>query len=128
MKYIPIILPSEIERGGNALHALVFRLIWLLQFRGSKESTTRFIIGLHRVSKINAILIMPFCILLTARLIHKPSLAYIVFSCLQMKYIFPFYADADHQVLQLYIMQNQKGEKIQIFFLRLSKYEIYHFS
>lgn len=45
-----------------------------------------------------------------------------------MKYIFPFYADADHQVLQLYIMQNQKGEKIQIFFLRLSKYEIYHFS
>lgn len=128
MKYIPIILPSEIERGGNALHALVFRLIWLLQFRGSKESTTRFIIGLHRVSKINAILIMPFCILLTARLIHKPSLTYIVFSCLQMKYIFPFYADADHQVLQLYIMQNQKGEKIQIFFLRLSKYEIYHFS
>lgn len=59
---------------------------------------------------------MPFCILLTARLIHKPSLAYIVFSCLQMKYIFPFYADADHQVLQLYIMRNQKREKIQIFF------------
>lgn len=128
MKYIPIILPSEIERGGNALHALVFRLIWLLQFRGSKESTTRFIIGLHRVSKINAILIMPFCILLTARLIHKPSLAYIVFSCLQMKYIFPFYADADHQVLQLYIMRNQKREKNSNFLLSLSKYEIYHFA
>lgn len=45
-----------------------------------------------------------------------------------MKYIFPFYADADHQVLQLYIMRNQKREKNSNFLLSLSKYEIYHFA